>query len=503
MTNNTAKRALAISFTAILFLAGCFPENSLKWSADGSVGILQQDESLYLVDGQSGKLTEVTKDVSPMPDISDDGKWIAYCQRLQCDSFCKAIELLPENQALKIKNHAKWLKNEIITKGMEVKDKIPQLKRTRRGNSYGMDNNLTLEYTDEYSAWVMRYMCENADSALKEKLDADIIAEGKKLELTYYQLIVAKRNKLEDKKILATSFAPLFRAMFSPDSNHVAYLMQLPEINKEKEESFNASYRLYVASSKQDITSLHIDSDVAYGYDWRPDSKAIAYMRGELVSGNGISAGELKEVEIADSNGMLRAEKLNYSSGSYASHVQRGRTNRQVGIQFYPWAKLEYGPTGRIFFVSMSLTIPLVEYENAGLKLFSYDTLTNTVNDVLPSALSEYIRNSTPANHFSLSPDGTKVLIPLQRHKFMIYEFATSADSVTMPIPDDEGFGQDEVLKLAPAWKGNDKISCLVDEGSSFLSDPNSQRKEILILNTKGKLLKNLSKDWPKEILDD
>lgn len=501
MTNNTKMGALIICI-AILFLTGCFPENSLKWSTDGSVGILQKEESIYLVDGKTAELTKVATNGSLMPDISQDGKWIAYCQKFQCDKSCKTIDLLPKNQANKIKNHAKWLKKQIIEKGMIIENDIPKIKRTRRGQAYGTNNAPALEYTEEYAAWVMRYMCENADNELKEKLTANTIEKAKKLTLTYYKLIVAKSNNLQDKKILATAFAPLFRPMFSPDSKHLAYLMQMPEINTEKEQG-DTDYRLYVASPDQKIISMHIDSGVAYGYDWRPDSKALAYIRGELVAGNGISPGELKEVEIADANSTLLAEKIDRPEGTYASHYNTGRTKGQVGIHFYPWSKLQYGPNGRIFFVSLALTIPSVEYENAGLKLFCYDTLTNTISDVLPSALTEYTKNSMPACHFSLSPDGKKVLIPIQKNKFIIYKLATNADDVITPIAEDEGFGDDQSLQLTPAWKGNDKISCLIAEDSHLLNDPNAQRKEIVILNDKGKFLKNLSKDWPKDILND
>lgn len=36
-------------------------------------------------------------------------------------------------------------------------------------------------------------------------------------------------------------------------------------------------------------------------------------------------------------------------------------------------------------------------------------------------------------------------------------------------VMQNEGFGEENVLDFAPAWKGNNEISCLVSEKSHFL----------------------------------
>ena len=67
-------------------------------------------------------------------------------------------------------------------------------------------------------------------------------------------------------------------------------------------------------------------------------------------------------------------------------------------------------------------------------------------------------------------------------------------------VMQNEGFGEENVLEFAPAWKGNNEISCLVSEKSHFLIKEGQQkyrRKEIIILGTDGEFLRVLSENWP------
>ena len=102
---------------------------------------------------------------------------------------------------------------------------------------------------------------------------------------------------------------------------------------------------------------------------------------------------------------------------------------------------------------------------------------------------------------FTISPDRTKVLLPIDKNRFAIYKFGER--DARVPIPEKEGFG-DNFPDLSPAWKGNDRISCMVSENSRFLMDetgnaPKRERKEIVILRSDGQRERILSKPWPDE----
>ncbi|MBW8036360.1 MAG: hypothetical protein FVQ79_12200 [Planctomycetes bacterium] len=499
MNKYMVKLVFAVFCTSVVFIVGCIPERSLEWSADGSVGLLQYDNDFYLVDGESGALTEVAKgNVMPWPDISDDGKLIAYCERLECENLNEGLKLLPENHARKIKSHAEWLKKEIIANGLH-KGELPRLKKTRLSGSFGPgaeQEDTTSEYTKEYCAWVMRCLCETADDELTGKLTSEIVSDGKNLKLAYYRLIVAKREELSDKKVAATSVLAIFKAMFSPDSSHIAYLMINPEGSDAGDLSDNMSYQLYIASPKQNIAAMRVSHDVAFGYDWRQDGRAIAYIRGDMTNDADMIFGELTEANVVDANGILLAEKLDNPQGALATHICHGKRPSPVGVLFYPWSKLEYGPGGRIFFVNLALTLPATTYEDPPMSLFCYDTVTKTVNNVLPLNLSGYIGGAMEAFQFSLSQDGKSVLLPLENNRFMIYELGSREPG--LPIEEGEGFGDGDDM-LSPAWKGKDEISCLVSEKSHFLvkeGQDKHHRKEFVILGADGKFQRVLSEKW-------
>jgi hypothetical protein len=217
--------------------------------------------------------------------------------------------------------------------------------------------------------------------------------------------------------------------------------------------------------------------------------------QGEIDFDDEFSLGELCEVKVADSKGNLLAEKLDASNGAFPSHTCNGQMPDQVGIHFFPWSKLEYGPRGRIFFVCTALKIPYPTNVDPSLQLFCYDTVTKTVSGLLPLDLSYYI-SKMPAYQFSLSHDGRKVLLPLEKNRFMIYELGTT--SAELPVEENEGFGENEIMKIAPAWKGKNEIACMVAEKSHFLKNEKDHGKEIVVLNGDGKFQRVLSENWPE-----
>ncbi|MFC1636825.1 hypothetical protein ACFL5Z_18525 [Planctomycetota bacterium] len=50
MNNHKTTLSLVAFFAIVMFFVGCLPETSLKWSDDGSVGLLMRvNDGLYLV----------------------------------------------------------------------------------------------------------------------------------------------------------------------------------------------------------------------------------------------------------------------------------------------------------------------------------------------------------------------------------------------------------------------------------------------------------------------
>jgi hypothetical protein len=496
MINHKKIYSMVAFFAAVAFVAGCIPENSLEWSEDGSVGLLKAEEGLYIVDGKTGELTEVVKgDVGLLPDISKDGKLIAYSEEIDCNSLSKGLGLLPPSQVKMIKYYAEKTKKNILDARGLADEKFPF-----------PEEGLLLP--EDYRNWAIRYLCENADNELLDVLGSEDIERGKGKSISYFQLVIAPSKNPTQKQIVAVSVFSIMATRLSPDSKSVAYLMhtQEGEVSNAYQE-----FGLYIASLDTDIKAMYVDSDVAFGYDWREDGKAIAYLSADSKNllHDDLILGTLSEKMVADADGGLPAVPVDVPErGSAGTHRCTGKTAELAGTVFYPWFKVEYGRDNRIFFSSFDLPLPVSKRDEPGCSLFCYDPITAAVTDVLPLSVSSYTGQDLSISLFSLSPDGKRVLLPIEYNRFIVYTLGT--DSVEIPIPEEEGFGEGEIPELPPSWKGNNEFSCLVSGKSRFLSfepeegQEQNDRREIVVLGKKGKTWKAwiLSHNWPDEIKD-
>jgi hypothetical protein len=104
-------------------------------------------------------------------------------------------------------------------------------------------------------------------------------------------------------------------------------------------------------------------------------------------------------------------------------------------------------------------------------------------------------------NFFALSPDGTKVLLPMAKHRFAIYTLGDKTPVI--PVDEAEQFG-DEIPDMLPAWKNTTQLACLVSANSRFLNDnatEGDEEHEIIVLNADGSFATHLSKDWPDDVM--
>jgi len=489
MNNRKVACGLLVVYAAVVFVAGCIPEDSLEWSGDGSVGLLRIGEELGLVDGMTGELTEVAKqNVGLLPAISKDGNLIAYSEKVDCNSLSEGLKLLPPGQVKMIEHYAGRMKKNILDAGKLT------------GDQFGFPEEGLL-LPEDYRNWAIRYLCENADNELLEILGSEGIEKAKEKAIHYFQIVVVPRENLDQKCVVAAS---IFRAMvtrFSPDAKSVAYLMHTQEgqVSNAYQE-----FGLYIASLETDVKAMLVDSRVALGYDWREDGKAIAYLSADSknLGHDDLILGTLKEKGVADANGSLLAEPTQLPEhGSAGTHHCTSKAAELVGALFYPWSKVQYGPDNRIFFSSFALPLPTSTRDEARCSLFCYDPVIATVTDVLPLSVSGHIsRQVFSISQFALSPDGKYVLLPLKHNRFIIYTLGT--DSMEIPIPEEEGFGEEELPEMPPSWKSSNDISFLVSENSHFLpkakdGQEKPARKQIVIFNRTNKQSWILSENWP------
>jgi WD40-like Beta Propeller Repeat len=474
---------LAASYAFILVIFGCIPEDSLQWNTDGSRGIYSKKGALFLVDGSTGSLAQIAPKESTAiwPAISPDGSQFAYGEIVQVNDFNNALSRLSPAEVKVIKSNAEILKQKILTEG--IKDgNLPSLE--------GYSN-------EQHTAWVDRYLIEKADAQLAKKIGPEIIKKNKEKGLTYYQLVIAPTADPNGKKILATSSRQLWRPRFSPDSKLIAWVA-----DNIRGKTFEAGFDLYVVSLTDKTPAAFVASAVSIGYDFRPDSCAITYLEPEdkNLKDQKLVPGSLVERTIIDPDGKFLATPEKDLPQTY---ICSGPTKAYAGVVYYSWMKVVYARDSRMFFSSTKISLPSSKLDTDNGSIFCCDTLTGTVSDILPQIAVDF----TQGNYhiFALSQDCRKILLAGKKNTLGIYAIGPDFESSKMLVDANEGFGDDSPPKLAAEWKGPNQLSCLVSEKSHYLTaDPNTphRRKEIVILDTDGKLVKILSKDWPDELLD-
>ncbi len=482
--------AIIVSSIAAIFFGGCVPEDSLQWSDDGSVGLLRVAGALYMVDGQTGALTEIAShDVQLLPDVSKDGSLIAYSEQVTCASLSEGLKLLPAGQVKMIEFYAGQAKKSLLDAGKLTDDQFP----------FPEQGLLT---PHDYRNWAIRYMCEHADDKLSKILGEEGIKKARELPLHYFRVVVVSRKAPDKKNVVATSLFAILGTKLSPNNQHVAYLMhtQQGQVSNAFEE-----YGLYVASLKGDAQAVRVGDRAAFGCDWSKDGERLAYLEADSrdLREDDLILGTLKERIVADAQGGLFATPAAPSDqGSACTHDCTGQTASFAGAVFYPWLKVRYGSGGRIFFSSCLLPLPTGKKDEPRWSLFCYDSVTAAVADVLPSGVSNYTGQAIMMSQFALSPDLKSVLLPIKNNRFICYTLGT--DSIEFPIREDEGFGEEDAAELLPSWKGNNEISFLVVEKSHFLPKPQegaaALRKEIIVLNKTAGTSRVLSKNWPDEM---
>lgn len=491
MNNHKLTRGLVISCLAAIMLAGCIPDDSLQWSDDGSVGLLRVKEALYLVDGETGELTPIArKNVSMLPDISSDGNLIVYCQRVDCNSLSEGLKLLPPGQVRMIEHYAERMKQEYLDTQAANRDRVP----------FPVPDQVTLP--SDCKGWVIRYLCENADGEFRQVLGKEALEKGRQETISYFQIVVVPTDNPAQKRVVAVSALDVTATQLSPDARFVAYLMRRQE---EKPNNSVEQYDLYIASIDGDIKAMLVDSYVAFGYDWRQDSRAIAYLSADAKGWSGedevSTFGSLDERMVADAKGSLLAGPVEIpEGGSATTHTCAGKTASLAGVVYYPWLKATYGSGGRIFFSGIDLPLPASKRDDLQWSLFCYDSVTGSIANVLPTSVLNYTSQATSSSQFALSPDGKKVLLPIKDHRFVGYELGTDSMEV---VPEDEGFGdQEDELKMVPSWKGNNEITFLVPENSHLLpkaEEGESARRQIVLLRITDGGTRILSENWPDE----
>jgi hypothetical protein len=494
MSNRIKKYSLVLFYIAAIFISGCFPENSLQWSRDGSVGVLRNDEILALVDGKTDALiiiSKLEKDNSPFHNIciSEDGKLIAYSVSQTCDTLEEGLKLLPEHQVELIKNCAQHVR-ELISQGQTDFEEM----------------DLGPFRGEPVTNWVIRYLCENSDSSLAKQIDPNAIEKGKELDIAVYKLFIAAPEQISENKpvLITTSIGVICWPQISPDNKFISYMSWNGfHDNNDDSENF-LRFDLYAASLKSNSKTMHIADYAAPQYCWRRDSKAITFFEKQLKDAfkEEYSLGVLKTTEVVDVNNNLLSASEPSDMGNYSC---KGEQTDLAGVIFHPFMKVQYSTSGKLFFSSHKMNFPMSNIDDEPRwTLFCYDDETKSISEILPRDVSFDLGGDNAMGYFDISPDGKKILLPMPNYRFMIYELGKTF--ALKPVTESEkniSSSKDNTWDMMPSWKGNEEISCLASDNIQFSSQDNKEtfnfNGEIVIIKSNGVFDRVLSENWPEE----
>lgn len=487
---NLVALSLVSAYAVFMVIAGCVPEDSLQWCRDGSMGIYSKNGALFLVDGATGSLAQVApkKTTTPWPGISRDGSLFAYGRIVKVDNFNDALKTLSAEQVREIRVHAETLKQKILRDGL-MGGNLPLIAKSKD------------DLNKQHISWVHRYLVENADTLLAGKIGPDLITQIKEKELKLYQLVAAPTAAHNADEVLASSSQAFWRICFSPNSKLVAFVT-----DRAKGDTFESGFDLYVVSRTENIPPVLVESATAIGYCFRPDSKAIAYIKpvDENFDDEKLTPGSLVERTIVRPNGKLFAVAEASDIVEFPTVYKcTGPAKELVGVIYYSWMYLYYARDNRIFFSSAKMLLPSSKLDTEKGSVFCYDPITGAVGEILPQVALDF----TQGNFYLFTPshNSRKILLPGNKNTLGIYTLGQDIKSSKIVIDTNEGFSDDAPPELIAEWKGGNEFSCLVSEDSHFLtSDPNTphHRKEIVILDARGNLKQVLSREWHNDLLE-
>ena len=452
MNRKLFRRQWLLIVVAGMIAGGCLPTEYSEWSDDGSVGIMKIEDTLWLVDDKGQRTTKIDEGdgdkIGLYPTIAEDGKMAAYVKAVKYAKLDDLLGALPAGQVNMVRQAAAEMKAEILRQGGLKDDWFPTME-------FG-----SLGYGDtEQRDLVIRYLCEHLDDQLRKMIPVELIEKSRQNEMHLYHLNVVslKGGEIVNRKTVVRNLFPVWPPRISPDNKLLGYLVFNHLIEKDA-----LIFDLYVASLEEDIPAMLVEKKVSYGYSWSEDSRMLAYMVQEDAGAAPI--GTLQTTEMADGKGGLLAQlesKEDTERGCVATHLGTGTESELAGIFFNPLMKVEYGPGGRIFFSSGELTAPMSKIDDElRMSIFCYDPVIKTVTDVLPHKVSSQLGDSIGL--FDISPDQKKILLPRERHSFLVYEFGSSYASEALGEEDRFSPGGKEEWRMAPAWRGNEEICCLV-----------------------------------------
>ncbi|HKQ49331.1 MAG TPA: hypothetical protein VJZ71_14770 [Phycisphaerae bacterium] len=453
----TASLCLTVSF-----LAGCLPEKRIVWSPDGRRAAVATPQGLYFIDADGKVLPPKLPNTPARCDWFPDGKQLAVVHTQKAKGWNEIKGLFTPQQIETLTKLAKGARTQLLAHDGAWDD-------------FKLD--FKLDAHDQYSSGMQlaTLLCMRDEHAegVAEKL-GDKWVELRELDATIWmlQFFTISADALAPGAVIIRSLDEIRQPRVAPDAKNIAFIMSPADFPVD-------TVSLHVVSAVGGPSRIVADR-VAIDYSWSPDSRNLAYIHCPSPRGDEkgmIQLGSLTTVNIADESGALLKEW----------------TQRQdrVGLLFNDVLGVRWLRDGRLIFSSVEVTLPATPRDMPQQwSLFVLDPrMPASVTRVLARDLGQPRDMALPL--FELSPDESKVLLPGQKGRVSLYEFASGEE--TPIVAKDDAKGETRAL---PSWRNNSEITAV------FPNPENDPKGPAQIMLWKAGQSRPISDAWPKEMKD-
>lgn len=446
-------KTLASFLFVCALLAGCIPEKRIVWSPNGERAAVATPQGLFFIDAKGTVLPPKLENTPARCDWFPDGKRLAVVHTEKAKGWNEIKGLFTHSEIGAITKHAEEARTLILAHVGPWDDfKLdPQNKLSK-----GIEMATVLCMRDEHA------------EGLREKL-RDKWKELEEEDATVWilQVFTWSDTALESGATLFRSLDEILQPRVAPDARNVALVSGTADDN-------SALYVVPISGGPVRIVAER----VAFDYSWSPDGHSLAYIHCPSLSSDDkgmIQLGSLATVNVADATGALRAEW----------------TERKdcVGLLYNDILGVRWLRDGRLMFSSVEVSLPATPRDMPQeWSLFVLDPrMPASVTRVLARDLEQPRDMALPL--FELSPDESKVLLPAQKGRVSLYEFASGEE--TQIVAKDDAKGETRAL---PSWRNNAEITAV------FPNSDNDPKGPAQIMLWKAGQSRPLSDAWPKEM---
>ena len=456
------------------------------------MGLLKSGDMLALVDGHTNKSTLVDRgEIGVGPSLTSDGTMVTWTKQIYLRDLKQVESLLSTGLFTQAQRVARDLREATIEQRRYDKEWLSKNSRWASRQEGRLAELVYRIVAQEAGHEFLTFLKPKE----RELFDA-LRREGVKLCQLYCARVDG--DLVRNRQVLVTMPFDLTLPRISPDKQFVAFILH--DNQTDRTERFD----LFVTARDGSVRAARVATQAALGYSWRPDSQGLTFLRSSTLELEETVLGTLTTRDVVNDQGRLHTREVTLEDhyDGISSHYFGEPFDDLAGVLFTPWSRVTYHPSGRIMFNSMAMQLPTSSTNEGRHSLFAYDPEFNTVLEVLPPGISAKMALSLM--NYSLSPSGTHLLLPTRHNRFLIYRLGDT-DAIE-PLGQADEFGDEQLLELAPAWKGDGQFTCLVSGECSLL--PNApastyQDREVVLLNLEGRYQQRLSDRWSKTIQED